>query len=69
MGAAKLKNIVITGSTRGLGFYMAREFLKYGCNVTVSSRSEKSLEVAKGTGCIFGTNTICSMQCKDKIRT
>jgi short-subunit dehydrogenase len=43
----KMKNIVITGSTRGLGLCMAREFLKHGCNVTVSGRNEKSLEFAK----------------------
>jgi NAD(P)-dependent dehydrogenase (short-subunit alcohol dehydrogenase family) len=37
-----LKNVVITGSTRGIGFCMANEFLKNGCCVTVSGRSEKS---------------------------
>jgi NAD(P)-dependent dehydrogenase (short-subunit alcohol dehydrogenase family) len=42
-----MKNIVITGSTRGLGLCMAKEFLKAGCNVTVSGRSEKSLEAAR----------------------
>ncbi len=40
-----MKNVVITGSTRGIGFCMAKEFLKAGCNVTISSRSEKSLEL------------------------
>ena len=35
-----MKNIVITGSTRGIGFEMAKEFLKRGCNVTLSGRSE-----------------------------
>lgn len=42
-----MKNVVITGSTRGIGLCMANEFLKAGCNVTVSGRSEKSLEAAK----------------------
>lgn len=42
-----MKNVVITGSTRGVGLCMAREFLKSGCNVTVSGRSETSFEVAK----------------------
>ncbi len=41
-----MKNIVITGSTRGIGFCMAQEFLKNGCNLTVSGRSEKSREDA-----------------------
>jgi short-subunit dehydrogenase len=36
-----MKNIVITGSTRGIGFAMAIEFLRAGCNVTMSGRGEK----------------------------
>lgn len=39
-----MKNVVITGSTRGIGFSMAREFLKAGCNVTLSGRGEKLAE-------------------------
>jgi short-subunit dehydrogenase len=42
-----MKNIVITGSTRGVGLCMAKEFLKSGCNVTVSGRNEKSFEAAR----------------------
>ena len=39
-----MKNIVITGSTRGIGFSMAREFLQAGCNVTLSGRGETLAE-------------------------
>lgn len=35
-----MKNVVITGSSRGIGFQMAKEFLKIGCNVTLSGRRE-----------------------------
>lgn len=35
-----MKNVVITGSTRGIGFAMALEFLRSGCNVTLSGRGE-----------------------------
>lgn len=35
-----MKNVVITGSTRGIGFAMAREFLKSGCRVTLSGRCD-----------------------------
>ena len=35
-----MKNVVITGSTRGIGFSMAKEFLIAGCNVTISGRGE-----------------------------
>lgn len=39
-----MKNVVITGSTRGIGFSMAREFLKAGCHVTLSGRGEELSE-------------------------
>lgn len=39
-----MKNVVITGSTRGLGFAMAKEFLKAGCNVTISGSRRDSFE-------------------------
>ncbi len=35
-----MKNIVITGSSRGIGLAMAKAFLKAGCNVTLSGRYE-----------------------------
>lgn len=41
-----MKNIVITGSTRGIGFSMAKEFLRAGCNVTLSGRGEGLAEGA-----------------------
>lgn len=42
-----MKNVVITGSTRGIGFSMAREFLKAGCHVTLSGRGEELPESVK----------------------
>ncbi len=45
-GGLYMKNVVITGSTRGIGFSMAREFLKAGCNVTLSGRGETLVDVA-----------------------
>ncbi len=38
-----MKTIVITGSTRGIGFALAREFLKNGCRVVISGRSDESV--------------------------
>lgn len=35
-----MKSIVITGSTRGIGLAMAREFLQAGCRVTLSGRGQ-----------------------------
>jgi NAD(P)-dependent dehydrogenase (short-subunit alcohol dehydrogenase family) len=42
-----MKNVVITGSTRGIGFAMAREFLKAGCHVTLSGRGEALSEAVQ----------------------
>jgi short-subunit dehydrogenase len=42
-----MKNIVITGSTRGIGFSMATEFLRAGCNVTLSGRGEVLAKAAQ----------------------
>ncbi|KAJ0838953.1 putative short-chain dehydrogenase/reductase SDR, NAD(P)-binding domain superfamily [Helianthus annuus] len=36
------RNVVITGSTRGLGKALAREFLLFGDRVVIAARSEKS---------------------------
>ena len=44
-----MKNIVITGSTRGIGLQMAKVFLQSGCNVTISGKTEKSFYMAKAT--------------------
>lgn len=42
-----MKNVVITGSTRGLGFEMAKKFLKIGCNVTISGSKPESFNSTK----------------------
>ena len=39
-----MKTIVITGSTRGIGFALAREFLKRDCRVVISGRSDDSVK-------------------------
>ena len=38
--------IVITGSTRGIGLGMAHQFLKRGCAVVISGRSQTSVDAA-----------------------
>jgi NAD(P)-dependent dehydrogenase (short-subunit alcohol dehydrogenase family) len=40
------KSIVITGSTRGIGYGLAESFLQLGCAVTVSGRSGESTAAA-----------------------
>ena len=41
-----MRKVVITGSTRGLGYGMAESFLTRGCGVTVNGRSEGSVDFA-----------------------
>ncbi|MBE0634484.1 SDR family NAD(P)-dependent oxidoreductase, partial [Candidatus Bipolaricaulota bacterium] len=44
-----MKTIVITGSTRGIGLGLAREFLELGCRVVVSGRIEESVTTVRDT--------------------
>ena len=39
-------NVIITGSTRGIGYGMAREFLKRGNSVVVTGRGQESVDKA-----------------------
>ncbi len=41
-----MKTIVITGSTRGIGFGLAAEFLKRECHVVVNGRSQTAVDQA-----------------------
>jgi len=38
-------NIVITGSTKGIGYALAKEFLSYGDNLVISSRTEEKVNL------------------------
>src|SRR5690242_14992163 len=40
------RTVVVTGSTRGLGFGLASAFLARGCNVVVNGRSADALAAA-----------------------
>ena len=65
------KNVVITGSTRGIGYAMAVEFLKAGCKVTISGRGEKLNGHTRNTLDPFQERFIyipCDVQSKESIQ-
>jgi short-subunit dehydrogenase len=66
-----MKNVVITGSTRGIGFSMAMEFLRVGCNVTLSGRGQALAEEAHSTLSPFEGKYIyvpCNVQEKSSLQ-
>ncbi len=67
------KNIVITGSTRGIGNGLAREFLKRDCSVVISGRSEASVDpvvadLAEYYGSEFVAGAACDITNADSLQ-
>ena len=67
-----MKNVVITGSTRGIGKGLAREFLKRECRVIITGRKQEQVDdvVANfagefGDGQVFGT--VCEVTSHDSL--
>ena len=58
------KTIVITGSTRGIGYGLAEAFLSLECSVTVSGRGEEAVEKAvAGLQSRFEAKRVLGMAC------
>lgn len=50
----KGKNVVITGGSRGIGYYMAKKFIQEGANVLITGRNLDSLRTAAHEiGCLY----------------
>jgi len=59
-----MKSVVITGSTKGIGLGMAREFLKKECCVVMSGRSVLKIEQeVQDLGRQFGSDRIIARSC------
>jgi len=59
-----MKTVVITGSTQGIGLGLAREFLKRGCSVVISSRSKDKLkQVVQNLKETFGSDRVIGQSC------
>jgi len=54
-------NVVITGSTRGIGRGMAREFVQLGHNVVVSSRGQAAVDAAVAELNAIGPGSVSGM--------
>ncbi|MHB1484423.1 MAG: SDR family oxidoreductase [Saccharofermentanales bacterium] len=63
-----MKNVVITGSTRGIGLAMAKEFLAKGCNVAVSGRKSDIPDESRASLGMYKENYIY-VQCDVKSRS
>lgn len=57
------KTAVITGGSRGLGFALAREFLRRGARVALLARDGKALERARLSLLSHGRENVLAIQC------
>lgn len=59
-----MKTIIITGSTKGIGFGLAKEFLKRGCNVVICGRSQVDVNnVVEKLSKEFGEAKVLGRRC------
>jgi NAD(P)-dependent dehydrogenase (short-subunit alcohol dehydrogenase family) len=59
-----MPNIVITGSTRGIGYGLAEAFVQAGCRVTLSGRSQAAVERAlAGLASRYGAERLAGQPC------
>ncbi|CAJ1977998.1 unnamed protein product [Sphenostylis stenocarpa] len=61
-------NVLITGSTKGIGYALAKEFLKAGDNVLICSRSDERVESAvQSLRVEFGEQYVWGTKCDVRI--
>ncbi|MBN2107435.1 MAG: SDR family oxidoreductase [Deltaproteobacteria bacterium] len=59
-----MKTVVITGSSRGIGLGLAREFLARSCRVVLSARGRSRLDAAKTElADAFGADRVAGLAC------
>ena len=60
-----MKNVVITGSTRGIGHGLAHEFLKRGCRVMITGRDQEQVDaVVSRFASDFGGDQVGGSTCE-----
>jgi len=59
-----MKNVVITGSSQGIGLGLAEEFLKRSCSVMMSARSILRLELERSRlAAAYGADKVAAIPC------
>ena len=59
-----MKSVVITGSTRGIGLGLARNFLERGCKVAISSRNQADVDrVVAELAAEYGADKVAGTAC------
>lgn len=59
-----MKTVVITGSTRGIGLGLAKEFLKAGCKVVITGRKDADVKRVVGElAAISGNENVTGQAC------
>lgn len=59
-----MRHVVITGSTRGIGYGLADAFLARGCSVTISGRSQPAVDAAVAAlAARHSTGRVCGYSC------
>jgi NAD(P)-dependent dehydrogenase (short-subunit alcohol dehydrogenase family) len=59
-----MEHVVITGSTRGIGLGLAREFLELGCSITISGRAQADVDrVVDELGSHYPPDAIFGIAC------
>jgi NAD(P)-dependent dehydrogenase (short-subunit alcohol dehydrogenase family) len=59
-----MKTIVITGSTRGIGFGLADSFLRRGCSVVICGRTKQAVDLAvKSLAQRYGEKRMIGISC------